>query len=123
MILNLFKIFAPLAVSFFIGLFITPILTHYLYKYRCWKKRAGKTDLNGQVTPIFNQLHEHKEVGTPRFGGVVIWLSVVLTVFGFWLAAQIWPGPVSAKLNFLSRNQVWLPLFTLVVGALIGLVD
>ena len=115
MIINLFKIFAPVAIAFFIGLAITPLLTHYLYKYKCWKKRGGKVDLDGQATPIFNQLHEHREVGTPRLGGIIIWVSALLTIVAFWLTG--------GKLNFLSRNQTWLPLFTLVVGSLVGLID
>ena len=32
-------------------------------------------------------------------------------------------GPLFDKLNFLSRNQTWLPLFTLVAASLLGLVD
>ena len=122
MIINLFKVFAPLAISFFIGIAITPLLTNFLYKHKCWKKRAGKMDLDGQTTPIFNELHKDKEVGTPRLGGIIIWASVLITVFLFWLASLKVDG-VFTKLNFLSRNQTWLPLFTLLVGSLVGLID
>lgn len=81
MIINVFKVFVPLTLAFTVGILLTPILTHYLYKYKMWKKRAGKTDLDGNNTPIFNKLHEHKEVGTPRMGGIIIWVSVTATVF------------------------------------------
>ncbi|MBI2097336.1 MAG: hypothetical protein HYT46_00130 [Candidatus Vogelbacteria bacterium] len=122
-IVNIFKVFAPSTVAFFIGLIITPILTHYLYKYRLWKKQAGKIAPDGRNTPIFNQLHKEREVGTPRLGGVIIWVSTALTIFGFWLSARFWPTPLAVKLNFLSRNQTWLPFFTLLVGSLVGLID
>lgn len=122
-IINLFKIFAPLAISFFIGIAMTPFLTDYLYKHQLWKKKAGKVDPNGNNTPIFNKLHEHKEVGTPRLGGVIIWGSALLTILLFWLGSSFFPGTVTDKLNFLSRNQTWLPLFTLLVASLIGLLD
>jgi len=56
------------------------------------------------------------------WGGVIIWASTVITILLFWIAAQI-DGLLFEKLNFLSRGQTWLPLFTLVGGAIIGLVD
>ncbi len=123
MILNLFKVFAPLTISFFIGMAITPILTNFLYQHKCWKKKSGKTDLDGNNTPIFNQLHKEKEVGTPRMGGIIIWASTLFTMLAFAIAAWLAPASVASKLNFLSRNQTWLPLFTLVFASLIGLID
>ena len=123
MILDVVKVFTPSAVAFFIGVAITPLLTHYLYKHRLWKKRAGKVAPDGRATPIFNQLHREREVGIPRFGGVIIWVSIGLVTFAFALAASLYPTLLTEKLNFLSRNQTWLPLFTLIVASLIGLAD
>lgn len=121
--INILKVFIPSTVAFFVGIIITPIITHYLYKYKLWKKKAGKISPDGRETPIFNQLHKEKEVGTPRMGGIVIWASTLLTVLIFWLISFSFPSILSEKLNFLSRNQTWLPLFTLITGALIGLID
>jgi len=71
-----------------------------------------------------NSLHKDKEVGTPRMGGVVIWTSALLTTLIFSLASIWWPeSETLGKLNFFSRNQTWLPLFTLLIGSLVGLVD
>jgi len=123
MILNVVKVFAPSAVAFFIGMFITPLLTHYLYKHQMWKKRAGKVAPDGRATPIFNRLHGEREVGTPRLGGIIIWVSTGLTTLIFTLIAVLHPTIVTEKLTFLSRNQTWLPLFTLIVASLIGLAD
>lgn len=120
---NLFKILGPSALAFFIGILITPLLTHYLYKNRMWKKKAGKISPDGRATPIFDSLHQEKETGTPRMGGVVIWVSTLLTVFIFWLIANLCPSEIASKLNFLSRNQTWLPLFSLIFGSIVGLVD
>jgi len=122
-IIDVVKVFAPSAVAFFIGMAITPILTHYLYKHKMWKKRAGKIAPDGRVTPIFNQLHREREVGTPRLGGVIIWVSAGLTTFAFALIAVFYPTTLTAKLTFFSRNQTWLPFFTLIVASLIGLID
>lgn len=123
MIINVFKVFVPLTLAFTIGILLTPTLTHYLYKYKLWKKRSGKSDLDGNATPIFNKLHEHKEVGTPRMGGVIIWVSVTVTIFFLWLLSILWPSDVSTKLNFLSRDQTWVPFGTLLIGSLVGLLD
>jgi phospho-N-acetylmuramoyl-pentapeptide-transferase len=56
-------------------------------------------------------------------GGVVVWLSVVLTVILFALTSLLFPGTLGEKLNFLSRNQTWIPFVTLIIGALLGLID
>ncbi|MFA5022874.1 MAG: hypothetical protein WC537_01215 [Candidatus Paceibacterota bacterium] len=121
--LSLIKVFLPTALAFFIGIGIAPLLTHWLYKNKMWKKRAGKIAPDGRETPIFNELHKNKEVNTPRMGGIVIWGSTLLTVLVFILINWLFPSDLSSKLNFFSRNQTWLPLFTLLVGALVGLVD
>lgn len=121
--LSVFKVFAPAATAFFIGIAITPILTHYLYKHKAWKKKARNEGLGGGATPIFNGLHKDKEVGTPRMGGIVIWASALFTIAAIWIISQIFPSELTRKLDFLSRNQTWLPLFTLVAASLVGLVD
>ena len=119
MLLDLIKVFLPAVLSFTIGIGITPLLTHYLYERKMWKKKAGK----GSDTPVFNKLHESRETGTPRMGGIVIWFSAaaaVLLVFAF---AKVSGLPFAAKLDFLSRDQTWIPLAMLLLGAFVGLVD
>ncbi|MHB8651796.1 MAG: MraY family glycosyltransferase [Minisyncoccota bacterium] len=123
MILNVVKVFGPSTVAFFIGLSITPILTHYLYKHKAWKKKSVQKALGGGDTPISASLHRDEVKKTPRMGGIVIWVSALLTIAVIWIISQMFPSPLSQKLNFLSRNQTWLPLFTLVIASLIGLVD
>ncbi len=123
MITDIFKVFAPITISFFVGIAITPILTHYLYKHKLWKKRAGKLSPSGEATPIFNQLHKDKEVGTPRMGGIIIWVSAIITVLAIYIISIIFPSDLTSKLNFLSRNQTWIPFVTLLIGSLVGLLD
>jgi len=99
------------------------MLTYYLYKHRMWKKRSGKRALDGADTPIFNGLHKKREVGTPRMGGIIIWASTLATIGAIWLISILFPSDLTQKLDFLSRNQTWLPLFMLMVGSFIGLID
>jgi phospho-N-acetylmuramoyl-pentapeptide-transferase len=124
MIVDLIKVISPTAIAFFVGMAITPIVTHYLYKHKCWKKKAGNPrGYGGGDTPLFNELHKEREVNTPRMGGIVVWGSVVITILGIWLLERFVGGPVLEKLEFLSRNQTWLPVFALLVGAGVGLLD
>lgn len=122
-VIDILKVFFPLTISFFLGIIMTPILTHYLYKNSMWKKKAKTVAPDGRGTPIFNSLHKDKEVGTPKMGGIVIWLSATLTMFFIWLLAKIFPGDLTHKLDFMSRDQTWLPLVALLVGAFVGLID
>jgi phospho-N-acetylmuramoyl-pentapeptide-transferase len=123
MILDVVKVFVPAIMAFWVGIALTPLLTHYLYALRAWKKKPGKVDLGGKATPIFNELHRERETATPRMGGIVIWASVVLTVLLLLFADSMLSLPLADKLDFLSREQTWIPLALLVMGALVGLVD
>lgn len=122
MINDVVKIFVPSIFSFAFGLAITPFVSQFLIKHKLWKKKSVLVATDGRGAPITQSLHGDEERKTPRMGGIIIWKSALLTIFLFWFGAQI-DGEIFDKLNFLSRNQTWLPVFTLIGGALIGLVD
>ena len=122
-IINALKVFAPATLAFFLGLLVASPLNLLFFRHQLWKKKARNEALGGGETPIFYSLHKEKEVGTPRLGGMLVWLTVFLSTFFLWLVSQMFPSELSRKLSFLSRNQSWLPLFTLVVGSLVGLAD
>lgn len=121
--LDIVKVFLPAAVTFAIGMALTPLLTNFLYKHRMWKKRGGKTGLDGKPTEMFNSLHLAKETGTPRLGGVVVWGSVGIAVGIIALLAYMTQISFFDSLNFLSRGQTWIPLAVLLLGALVGAID
>jgi phospho-N-acetylmuramoyl-pentapeptide-transferase len=121
---TIIKVFAPTAIAFIIGILITPLVTNYLYKHEMWKKKSGKgAGYGGGNTPIFDALHKHKDTNTPRMGGIVIWLSIILTIFFLWLLQFFFTEHLLGSLNFLSRSQTWLPLAALMIGAFVGLLD
>ena len=122
MTLEIMRIFVPAALAFLIGVGITPFLTHYLYKHKMWKPKGGKVAMDGTTATEFNRLHEHKEVGTPRFGGVVVWASVLLTADLLAILARIFPD-LFTTVAFISRSQTWVPLAAMAIGALVGFAD
>jgi phospho-N-acetylmuramoyl-pentapeptide-transferase len=123
MLVNLLKISIPTAMAFFLGLLVTPIATHFFFKYKMWKKHSRNG--NG-VSEHFQKIHlnrEKEELNTPRVGGMIIWISVLITTLIVYLMSVWYPTESTVKMNFLSRNQTLIPFFTLIIGSLIGLWD
>lgn len=101
----------------------TPFLTNFLYKHKLWRKKARKTTIDNKPAKVFYKLHKHKEVGTPRMGGLLIWVTTLFIALLFAFLNRIFDYPVFEKLDFLSRSQTWLPLGMLVAASLLGLAD
>ena len=100
-----------------------PLLTRFLYKHKLWKKEPRTKAISGEEASVFYRLHKERETKAPRFGGLLIWVTTVLTIFLFYFLFKISDNVWIQKLNFLSRGQTWLPLFTLVVASLVGFSD
>lgn len=121
-VLKVLKVLLPASIAFFIGILITPTITNFLYKHKMWKKKSGKIAYDGKEAAVFNSLHQ-SETKTPRLGGMVIWLSVLFVSAIFWFLPRIFDIEIFWDLEFISRNQTWIPLATLFFGALVGLID
>lgn len=117
------KILIPAATAFIISIILTPLVTHYLYAYKVWKKTGGKKALYGTEATEFNKLKADGETKTPRMGGIVIWSGVLLTVFLLYALGRIFPATIFSTLDFFSREQTWIPLSTLIIGASIGFLN
>ena len=94
--------------SFSLGIFLTPIFTHFAYKYRWWRKPRSHT-VTGEVSEVVSRL-QHADVHKrefPTMAGLIILASV---------------GVVTLTFN-LNRSETWLPLFTLGVFGLLGFWD
>ena len=93
--------------GFLLSMFLTPIYTHFAYKYKFWKKQK-QTTLTGEELPVMSKLHAHKfKRAFPTMAGIVGVLTVaIVTWFCNW-----------------DRGQTWLPLAGFVGGSLIGLID
>ena len=93
--------------AFLFAMFLTPIYTHFAYKYKFWKKQK-KTTLDGKELPVMTKLHAHKFKRVfPTMAGII----GVITV-----------GAVTYICNW-DRGQTWLPLLGFLGGAFVGLID
>lgn len=99
-------IFLLSALTFALAMVATPVLTHFLFKYRIGKRLRTHGMFTGAKTSVFQSLHKDKE-GTPTMGGLLIWLTVAAVTLSF----------------NLDRAETWLPLFTLVAVGIVGAID
>lgn len=94
-------------ICFILSMSLTPIYTHFAYKYKFWKKQKQST-VDGKSLPVMTKLHAHKfKRAFPTMAGLIGIISVSL---------------VTCILNF-DRGQTWLPLAGFLGGALVGLID
>lgn len=121
--LDPFKVLLPAVVSFIIGVIIAPAIGKFLIKNKLWKKKNVHKTIDGKEATITASLHNDVLAPVPRLGGSVVWFSVFATALLFWFISKVFPMPFTEKLVFISRNQTWLPLFAMMVGAIVGALD
>jgi len=102
---ELMKTFLLTTGSFVLAMAVTPLLTHYLYKYKLSQKMRTKA-WDGTSAEVYLSLHKQKE-GTPIMGGLLIWVTATILTLLF----------------NLSRSQTYLPVFVLVATGFLGLID
>jgi phospho-N-acetylmuramoyl-pentapeptide-transferase len=102
---NLITLFLYIFLAFLLAMALTPVLSHFLYKYRAWKE-IKENAITGEKLKYFNKMHKMKS-HTPTMAGILIWFTA---------------GLITLLFNF-SRAQTLLPLFILVGVAIIGLFD
>lgn len=121
---NAIKIFLPAVISFIVGISLTPIATHYFFKYKMWRRVSRNNNLPQAEVSGFAKIHDDKsEISTPRTGGMIIWISVILTIAIVSFIDYVFVSSLSNKMYFISRSQTLLPFFSLIVASLIGLGD
>ena len=120
---NIIKIFLISFSTAMIAFICAPILIKFLHKIKFWKKQARTKTITGEEAKVFYSLHKERETTVPRAGGLIIWISVAAAFVIFYLIglfSDIW---WIESLNFFSRGETWLPLFTLIAASLVGLSD
>ena len=121
--IDIIKIFTLGTLSFLVSFALAPILTHFLYKYKFWKKQVRQKATDGAEMPISQKFYAAQgRYKLPRGGGALIWITCLILSLLFLILSKtdiFW----FQKLNFLSRDQTWIALFALIAGSLWGLVD
>jgi len=105
------------AFSFILGLIITPWFVSFLARNKMGKQLRVES-IDGKEAAIFRHYHQNK-FGTPTMGGILIWVSIFLTVF--FSRGLSYFGVVENSL--LQRGQVYLPLFMLLSLGTLGAID
>jgi phospho-N-acetylmuramoyl-pentapeptide-transferase len=90
--------------SFCVAMLLTPIYTHFAYKYKLWKRHRTHST-TGEALTVISKLRIKRHV--PLLAGLVIVASATITTLLF----------------NLNRHQTWLPLAALLGGGFVGLID
>jgi phospho-N-acetylmuramoyl-pentapeptide-transferase len=114
---SIVKIIIIITVTFAFAIACTPLLTHFLYRYK-----LGKNIRDSKDAPLMASLHAHKS-GTPTMGGILIWGSVLFVAVLFWVLSQVSSNEYLQHMNFLTRPQTLLPLGVMMAAAALGLLD
>ncbi|MBU0458530.1 phospho-N-acetylmuramoyl-pentapeptide-transferase [Patescibacteria group bacterium] len=103
--------------AFVAGLTLTTPFLLFLKRNRLGKQLRVET-IDGRTPSVFRKYHQDKW-GTPTMGGILIWTSILLTVF----FSRILSFFGAVEHSLLQRGQVYLPLFTLLTLGALGAVD
>jgi phospho-N-acetylmuramoyl-pentapeptide-transferase len=105
------------ALSFLVAMGLAPAFIAFLLKNKIGKQ-IRDTSVDGKDSPVFRSLHLGKS-GTPTMGGILVWGSVLAMVgLSFVPQALGW-----TNYSLLNRAETYIPLFTLVTCALLGMLD
>jgi phospho-N-acetylmuramoyl-pentapeptide-transferase len=119
--MSIAKIFILTFLAFVGAFWWAPILARKLVKWKLWKEPRKYTS-DGHLIVTLKQIEKDHIVKTPRGGGLIIWVTIAVLAILIFLINKIFNGALDG-LNFLSRTETWLPIFTLVVAGFIGLID
>ncbi len=90
--------------AFCVAMLLTPVFTHFAYKYKWWK-RSRTHSTTGEALKVIAALRIKRTI--PRMAGMVGIAAITIVT----LVAN------------LSREQTWLPLAALLGGGFVGLLD
>lgn len=117
-------ILIPSTVAFMAGLIFAPFVSAFLYKYKLWKRKPRSNDNVDAMSSTYQLVDNHEnEIRTPRIGGVLIWVTVAVTMLLGWVLQYVSTDRTGFILDFTSRAQTLIPFVVFIVAACIGLID
>lgn len=90
--------------SFSLAMLLTPLYTHFAYKYRWWKRERTHSS-TGEALTVISKYNIKRDV--PLMAGLIMVVAISLVTFAF----------------NLDRGQTWLLLAGLIGGGIVGLID
>jgi phospho-N-acetylmuramoyl-pentapeptide-transferase len=122
--IDIIKLFAPALVSIAAGVLVTPWLTNVMIVYNLQKKKSVSKTVDGKPATLTSKLHNDENKVLYRMGALVVVSGLIVSVGLFWILSMLFgSSDIFSGLNFLSRNQTWLPLAAFGVGVFIGGID
>lgn len=112
---DLALIFGSTTLAFLIALALTPWFHKQLIKFKIGKQIRDEGFSGGS---LFSTLHAKKS-GTPTMGGILIWSTIFIVVALSMLLQKL--GIFDQSL--FSREETWIPLFTLLTCGILGAID
>lgn len=103
--------------AFLIALLYTRPFVRLLHHFNVGKKLRIEA-VDGTPASVFLKYHQTK-AGTPTMGGILIWGSIVVTVF----LSRIFSAQGLVDHSILQRGQVYLPLAVLIGFGILGAID
>jgi phospho-N-acetylmuramoyl-pentapeptide-transferase len=116
LILEAVRVLALSMLSFAVAFAAAPAFTKLLIRFK-----AGKQIRKSGSTPIFSELHGGKE-GTPTMGGLMVWGTVIVIAITLFILRWLFDG-MFGYLDFIDRGETYLPLASMVIAGILGLLD
>lgn len=114
---NLSLILGSTAFTFIIVLLATGPFTKILQKFQ-FGQQIREEAMDGKDAKLFKELHKHKK-NTPTMGGLLIWGSIMLVSILTFILQEF----ELINSSLISREETYLPLFTMFSFGLLGLAD
>lgn len=111
------RILIVFALAFVVALILTPFVLNILYRFNALKKNIR----DEKSAPIFHSLHKNK-AQTPTMGGVIIWFTVLGLAILFFILEKLIDG-FAGYFDFVNRAETYVPLASLFLAAVVGLID
>ena len=124
------KLLTYFSLAFIVGMWLAPVVIHYLRKFRFWKKTNRSQDSSGRALEVTKKFYQEDESTkkVPRAGGMLIWITVLLIAGFFFVFLKLFPDnsddvSLFEFLNFTDWTQTYIPLGVMISSAMLGLVD
>lgn len=114
---HLLLIFGSEIVAFVLTLMVAPSFIRLLHKFKL-SKQIREVASTGEQASVYMSLHGKKK-GVPTMGGILIWGISLLVI----LLSSLSSAVGFTENSLISREETWLPLFTLITTAILGAVD